>query len=134
MTRWRNGRATNCAAPTHRSSSSCGRPCPTREGSLAMSAGSAHAAGHRKDRLMKPPESLPSELFLLAYDTRKRRLTARAQLGYVVRAAALADLLRGNLVDESGKAQAATPAAQVAARLANRVNGAVRSTQPFEPR
>jgi hypothetical protein len=56
---------------------------------------------------MKPPESLPG---LFAYDTRKRRLTARSQLGYMLRAAALADLLlRGNLVDETGKAQAGTP-------------------------
>jgi Golgi phosphoprotein 3 GPP34 len=57
---------------------------------------------------MKPPETLPGELFLLAYDTRKKRLTNRSQLGYILRAGALNELyLRGHLVDADGKAQAA---------------------------
>jgi hypothetical protein len=55
---------------------------------------------------MKPLESLPAELFLLAYDTRKARLTRRSQLGYVLRAAALTELwLSGHLVDADGKAR-----------------------------
>jgi hypothetical protein len=36
------------------------------------------------------PESLPGQLYLLAYDPRKERLTARTQLGYLMRAAAQA--------------------------------------------
>ena len=53
---------------------------------------------------MELPESLPARLYLLAYDKRRQRLTARTQLGYVLRAAALADLeLRGDLADEDGK-------------------------------
>lgn len=53
---------------------------------------------------MELPESLPARLYLLAYDKRRQRLTARIQLGYVLRAAALADLeLRGDLADEDGK-------------------------------
>jgi hypothetical protein len=55
---------------------------------------------------MKPPESLPAELFLLAYDTRKGKLTERSHLGYILRAAALSDLwLSGHLVDTGGKAE-----------------------------
>lgn len=54
---------------------------------------------------MQRPESLPARLYLLAYDTRKRRLTSRDRLGFALRAAALADLLlRGWLRDDSGKA------------------------------
>jgi Golgi phosphoprotein 3 (GPP34) len=57
---------------------------------------------------MELPESLPARLYLLAYDKRRRRLTARTQLGYALRAAALADLeLRGNLADEGGKVRVA---------------------------
>jgi Golgi phosphoprotein 3 (GPP34) len=57
---------------------------------------------------MELPESLPARLYLLAYDRRRQRLTARTQLGYVLRAAALADLeLRGNLTDQDGKARVA---------------------------
>jgi hypothetical protein len=56
---------------------------------------------------MKPPESLPAQAFLLAFHPQRRRLTARTELGYLLRAAALADLvLCGHLVDESGKARA----------------------------
>ncbi|MQA12513.1 MAG: GPP34 family phosphoprotein [Pseudonocardiaceae bacterium] len=54
---------------------------------------------------MRPSQSLPTRLYLLAYDTRKRRLTARDRLGFALRAAALADLLlHGWLRDDSGKA------------------------------
>jgi hypothetical protein len=61
---------------------------------------------------MKPPETLPGELFLLAFDPRKGRLTNRSQLGYVLRAGALNELyLRGHLVDVDGKAQSGTNAA-----------------------
>jgi hypothetical protein len=64
---------------------------------------------------MKTPESLPAELFLLAYDTRKGRLTERSHLGYILRAAALTDLwLSGHLAEvegktEPGKAKPAVP-------------------------
>lgn len=61
---------------------------------------------------MKPSESLPAQLFLLAFDLRKERLTGRSELGYLLRAAALAELLmHGHLVHTSGKAcVASTPA------------------------
>jgi hypothetical protein len=50
------------------------------------------------------PESLPQRLYLLAYDTRRQRLSGRTQLGYLLRAAALTDLLlRGLVADERGK-------------------------------
>jgi hypothetical protein len=53
---------------------------------------------------MTLPESLPARLYLLAYDTEKNRVTAQAQLGLVLRAAALADLyLAGRVTDENGK-------------------------------
>lgn len=56
---------------------------------------------------MNPPESLPAKLFLLAFDSRRGRLTARDELGYLLRAAALAELvLNGRLRDEGGKAVA----------------------------
>jgi hypothetical protein len=46
-------------------------------------------------------------MYLLAYDTEKDRLTARSQLGLVVRAAALAELyLEGRLTDERGTPRA----------------------------
>jgi hypothetical protein len=57
------------------------------------------------------PETLPQRLYLLAYDTRRRRLSGRTQLGYVLRAAALTDLLqRGLLADERGKVVVGRPA------------------------
>ena len=47
------------------------------------------------------PESLPAQLYLLAYDPRRERLTARTQLGYLMRAAALTDLrLGGHIADQ----------------------------------
>jgi hypothetical protein len=63
---------------------------------------------------MKTPETLPGELFLLAFDPRKGRLTNRSHLGYVLRAGALNELyLRGHLVDTDGKAQPGTPGAKL---------------------
>jgi hypothetical protein len=50
-------------------------------------------------------------MFLLAFEPRRGRLTARGDLGYLVRAAALAELvLNGRLRDEGGKAVTAGPA------------------------
>ncbi|MEU0511893.1 GPP34 family phosphoprotein [Amycolatopsis sp. NPDC006125] len=60
---------------------------------------------------MDKPDSLAARLFLLAYDTDKNRLTSRSELGYALRAAALADLVLGGfLVDDGGKAAPAAPA------------------------
>lgn len=56
---------------------------------------------------MQRPDSLPAQLFLLAVDPARRRLTGRPELGYVLRAAALVDLqLSGYLVDEGGRPKA----------------------------
>ncbi|PZG57018.1 GPP34 family phosphoprotein [Spongiactinospora gelatinilytica] len=59
-------------------------------------------------------ESLTRSAFLLAFDLRKEKLTQRSALGYLLRAATLAELLlAGNLADESGKARVLTaPAAE----------------------
>jgi len=58
------------------------------------------------------PDSLPAQLFLLAVDPRRQRLTARIELGYVLRAAALVDLqLSGHLVDVDGRPKATDSAA-----------------------
>lgn len=52
-------------------------------------------------------ESLPAQLFLLACDCDKERVLSRDVLGYVVRAAALAELeARGCLADDGGRAKA----------------------------
>lgn len=52
------------------------------------------------------PDSLPARLYLLAYDINAQRLTSRSEIGYALRAAALTDLLmRGNIVDEGGRAR-----------------------------
>ncbi|MEU4292276.1 GPP34 family phosphoprotein [Kribbella sp. NPDC026596] len=54
----------------------------------------------------KAPDALPARLFLLAYDPQRGRLTARSNLGKVLRAAALTDLqLTGNLADDNGRAR-----------------------------
>ena len=54
---------------------------------------------------MKPPETLPARMFLLAFDPQRNRLTARGELGYLLRAAALAELvLNGHLTNAGGKA------------------------------
>jgi hypothetical protein len=56
---------------------------------------------------MKLPESLPAQMYLLAYDSDKNRLTARSQLGLILRAAALTELyLTDRLTDESGHPRA----------------------------
>ncbi|MEV0378766.1 GPP34 family phosphoprotein [Nonomuraea sp. NPDC050643] len=58
---------------------------------------------------MKQAESLTRSAFLLAFDLRKNRLAQRGELGYLVRAAALSELLlAGCLADDSGKARAVT--------------------------
>lgn len=63
---------------------------------------------------VKQGDSLAGSAFLLAFDLRKEKLTQRGELGYLLRAATLAELLlAGNLADESGKARALTaPAAE----------------------
>ncbi|NIH80495.1 GOLPH3/VPS74 family protein [Amycolatopsis viridis] len=63
---------------------------------------------------MHRPDSLAAQLFLLAYDKDKNRLVSRSELGYALRAAALADLvLAGHLTDDHGKAAPAIPAARL---------------------
>ncbi|WP_433179862.1 GOLPH3/VPS74 family protein [Actinoallomurus sp. CA-150999] len=53
------------------------------------------------------PRPLPQRLFLLAYSLDKERLTSRSQLGAVLRAAALADLLLdGHITEEDGRPKA----------------------------
>ncbi len=60
---------------------------------------------------MELPASLPQRLSLLAYDTRRRRLRGRTQLGHLLRAAALTDLLlRGLVADDRGKVVTGRPA------------------------
>ena len=57
---------------------------------------------------MQRPDTLPAQLFLLAVDPARRRLTGRSELGYVLRAAALVDLqLTGHLVDDGGRPKSA---------------------------
>jgi hypothetical protein len=54
---------------------------------------------------MNPPDSLPAKMFLLAFHPRRPRLTGRGDLGYLLRAAALAEMvLNGQLRDDGGKA------------------------------
>jgi hypothetical protein len=61
--------------------------------------------------MMGEAETLPEKVFLLAVDSRRGRLAGGFELGYTLRAAALAELLlRGHLRDESGKARVAKPA------------------------
>jgi hypothetical protein len=51
-------------------------------------------------------------LYLLAYDVRKERMTARGELGYVLRAAALTELqIAGHIADEGGRPRAQAPTA-----------------------
>jgi hypothetical protein len=58
---------------------------------------------------MDVPESLAGRLYLLAYDPQRRRMTAQSELGFLVRAGALTDLLlAGHLTDEDGKPAART--------------------------
>jgi hypothetical protein len=57
---------------------------------------------------MSLPESLPGRMYLLAFDLDKNRLTARSQLGLVLRAAALTELyLTERVTDVDGRARAA---------------------------
>ncbi|MEV0588627.1 GPP34 family phosphoprotein [Nonomuraea sp. NPDC050310] len=61
-------------------------------------------------RRTAPGESLAESVFLLAFDVRKQRLAGLSDLGYVVRAAVLAEfLLNGNVADEGGKVRPLTP-------------------------
>ncbi|MEV7231346.1 GPP34 family phosphoprotein [Polymorphospora sp. NPDC051019] len=54
---------------------------------------------------MAVPHSLPQRIFLLAYNPDKGRVDLGTSLGAMLRAAALADLLRGgHLTDERGRA------------------------------
>jgi hypothetical protein len=77
------------------------------------------------------PESLPQRLYLLAYDTRRRRLRGGTQLGYVLRAAALTDLLlRGQLADERGKAVAGRAADAVDDPVLGAVLAQVAASRP----
>ncbi|MFB4267361.1 GPP34 family phosphoprotein [Nonomuraea sp. GTA35] len=68
---------------------------------------------------VKQGETLTHSAFLLAFDLRKERLANRSELGYLLRAAAMAELLlEGSLTDESGKARAlAKPAGAGAGSL-----------------
>src|SRR3569833_3169697 len=51
---------------------------------------------------------LPERMFLLAYDSRRERPARGADVGQLVRAAALAELeLRGALIDDRGRAAVA---------------------------
>lgn len=59
---------------------------------------------------MDLPAALTSRLYLLAYDTDKQRLTARTQLGAVLRAAALTELYQaGHVTEVDGKPKATAP-------------------------
>jgi hypothetical protein len=52
-------------------------------------------------------DSLPAQLFLLAVEPRRQRLTDRGEIGYLLRAAALVDLQLGHhLVDDGGRPRA----------------------------
>ncbi|TDC45162.1 GPP34 family phosphoprotein [Actinomadura sp. KC345] len=61
--------------------------------------------------MVNVPESLPARMFLLAYDLKKQRMgKGGAQLGYVLRAAALTELyLDGRLGEERRKPVPGTP-------------------------
>lgn len=63
---------------------------------------------------VKHHEPLTRSAFLLAFDLRKDRLVQRMELGHLLRAAALAELLlRGCLADDGGKVKAVHPPAGV---------------------
>lgn len=58
---------------------------------------------------MDVPNSLPAQLYLLCYDSRKQRVRTNSQFPYLVRAAALTDLLlSGRIADERGKVRVVT--------------------------
>lgn len=53
---------------------------------------------------MDVPRSLPAQLYLLGYDARKERVVTNQRTAYMLRAAALTDLLlSGRIADEEGK-------------------------------
>ncbi|GII57971.1 hypothetical protein Pth03_63600 [Planotetraspora thailandica] len=53
---------------------------------------------------MDVPRSLPAQLYLLSYDFRKQRVITRTRFPYLLRAAALTDLLLdGRIADDRGK-------------------------------
>ena len=57
---------------------------------------------------MRLPDTLPAQVYLLAYDRRRQRASTRGLLGLVLGGAALADLwLSGHLVDDDGVARPA---------------------------
>jgi hypothetical protein len=59
---------------------------------------------------MNDSTTLPERLYLLAYDTRRQRVTHRFELRFALRAAVLADLLlRGHLADHDGTVTAERP-------------------------
>ncbi|OEV06317.1 Golgi phosphoprotein 3 GPP34 [Streptomyces sp. Amel2xB2] len=61
----------------------------------------------RKDKNPGDGRSLPAELYLLACDTEKEKLTKRDVLGSVLRAAVLVELTdRGCITDDNGKVRA----------------------------
>lgn len=61
--------------------------------------------------MVEVPETLPARMYLLAFDLRRRKMTARgSRLGYVLRAAALTELfLDGRLEEERGRPVPGTP-------------------------
>ncbi|MFF0409741.1 GPP34 family phosphoprotein [Kitasatospora sp. NPDC004745] len=61
---------------------------------------------------MDVPTTLPEKLYLLAYRPDRERLTATATLDLVMRAAALAELLRRGLVRDDGRHPAAVDGAR----------------------
>jgi hypothetical protein len=55
------------------------------------------------------PSSLPAQLYLLNYDSRKQRVVTHMRFPYLLRAAALTDLLlSGRIADEKGKVRVVT--------------------------
>ncbi len=65
------------------------------------------AMGEKRGVDVDLPDSLPIRLYLLAYRADRRRVVGGSQLGLVIRAAALADLLcGGHLMDDQGKPRA----------------------------
>jgi hypothetical protein len=69
-------------------------------------------------------------MYLLAYNTEKRRMTAAGHLGYILRAAALTDLLlAGALADNAGKARA-LPGRAVADPLLAAVHEQIAASRP----
>jgi hypothetical protein len=81
---------------------------------------------------MTPPGTLPAQLYLLACDPGRQRLSGRSQLGYVLRAAVLAELqLRGLLTDRGGKPVVTTgPAAAGLDPLHQRVLAELANSKP----